>query len=137
MKHFNIVSKIKTEKNCEKRSGRSSVNDICFNKIKFLKHLPSCKTVNPFQRFYLKYYIVTWVFNVNISKPAAKNIPHAKEKWIDNKTHRFPALCSTISSTGYLYSPPSCQPVLSKTTCVSALSLVYLCLSTQSHNNIN
>ena len=41
------------KKNCEKRSGRSSVNDICFNKIKFLKLLPKCKSVNPLQRSYL------------------------------------------------------------------------------------
>ena len=36
------------------RSGGSSVNDIYFNKIKFLKLLPSCKSVNPLQRSYLK-----------------------------------------------------------------------------------
>jgi len=40
-------------KNCEKRSGGSSVNDICFNKIMFLKLLPSCKDVNPLQMSYL------------------------------------------------------------------------------------
>jgi len=34
--------------------GGSSVNGICFNKIKFLKLLPSCKSVNPLQRSYLK-----------------------------------------------------------------------------------
>jgi len=54
MKIFNFVYKIKTEKNCEKWSGGSSVNDICFNKVKFLKLLPSCKSVNPLQRSYLK-----------------------------------------------------------------------------------
>jgi len=31
-----------------------SVNDIYFNKIKFLKLLPSCKSVNPLQNSYLK-----------------------------------------------------------------------------------
>jgi len=40
--------------NCEKRSGGLSVNDIFFNKIKFLKLLPSCKSVHPLQRSYLK-----------------------------------------------------------------------------------
>ena len=54
MNNFNLVYKIKKEKNCEKRSGGSSVNGICFNKIKFLKLLPSYKSVNPLQRSYLK-----------------------------------------------------------------------------------
>ena len=53
MKNFNLVYKIKKSKKCEKRSGGSSVNDTCFNKIKFLKLLPSCKSVNPLQRSYL------------------------------------------------------------------------------------
>ena len=57
MKFFNLVYKIKKEKNCEKRSGGLSVNDICFNIIKFLKLLPSCKSVNPLQRSYLKYFV--------------------------------------------------------------------------------
>jgi len=35
------------------RSVGSSVNDICFNKIKLLKLLPSCKSVNLIQRSYL------------------------------------------------------------------------------------
>jgi len=35
MKKFNIVYKIKKNyKNCEKQPGGSSVNGICFNKIK-------------------------------------------------------------------------------------------------------
>ena len=38
---------IKYKKNCEKRCGGSSVNGICFNKIKLLKLLPSCKSVHP------------------------------------------------------------------------------------------
>jgi len=38
----------------KKRSGGSSVNDICLNKIKFLKLLPSFKSVNPLQRSYHK-----------------------------------------------------------------------------------
>jgi len=58
MKNFNLVYKIKKEKNCEKRFGGSSVNGICFNKIKFLKLLPSCKSVHPLQRFYLKHATV-------------------------------------------------------------------------------
>jgi len=37
-----LFIKSKKEKNCEKRSGGSSVNDICFYKIKFLKLIPSC-----------------------------------------------------------------------------------------------
>jgi len=53
MKIFNLVYTIKKE-NCEKRSGGSSVNDVFFNKIKFLKLLPSYKFVNPLQRSYLK-----------------------------------------------------------------------------------
>jgi len=53
MKIFNLVYKIKKRNNCEKQSGGSSVKDICFNKIKFLKLLPSCKSVNPLQRSYL------------------------------------------------------------------------------------
>jgi len=48
MKIFNLLYKIK--KHCEKRCGGSSVNGICFNKIKFLKFLPSCKSVHPLQR---------------------------------------------------------------------------------------
>jgi len=31
---------IKLKKKCEKRCGGSSINGICFNKIKFLKLLP-------------------------------------------------------------------------------------------------
>ena len=54
MKHFNLVYKIRKEKNFEKRCGGSSVNGICFNKIKFAKLLPSCKYVHPLQRSYLK-----------------------------------------------------------------------------------
>ena len=53
MKNFNLVYKIK-KNNYEKRCGGSSVNGICFNKIKFLKLLPSCKYVHPLQRSYLK-----------------------------------------------------------------------------------
>ena len=49
-----LFIKSKKEKNCEKRCGGSSVNGICFNKIKFLKLLPSCKSVHPLQRSYLK-----------------------------------------------------------------------------------
>jgi len=45
-----LFIKSKKERNCEKRSGGSTVNDICFNKIMFLKLLPSCKSVNPLQR---------------------------------------------------------------------------------------
>ena len=54
MKHFNLVYKIKKEKKTVKRCSGSSVNGICFNKIKFLKPLPSCKSVHPLQRSYLK-----------------------------------------------------------------------------------
>jgi len=54
MKNFNIVYKIKNEKDCEKRCGGSSINGICFIKIKFLKLLPNCKSVHPLQRSYLK-----------------------------------------------------------------------------------
>ena len=54
MKKFNIVYKIKIKNNCEKRCDGSSVNGICFNKIIFLKLLPSCKSVHPLQRSYLK-----------------------------------------------------------------------------------
>ena len=43
IKNFNLVFKIREETNCEKRCGGSSVNGICFNEIKFLKLLPSCK----------------------------------------------------------------------------------------------
>ena len=67
MKIFNLVykiKKIKNNKNCEKRSGGSSVNDICFNKIKFLKLLPSWKSVNPLQRSYLKQYTLELHFMV-------------------------------------------------------------------------
>jgi len=53
MKNFNLVYKIEKEKNCEKQCGGSSVNGICFNKIKCLKLLPSCKSVHPLQRSYL------------------------------------------------------------------------------------
>jgi len=53
MQNFNLVYKIKKEKNCENRCGGSSVNDICFNQIKFLKFLPICKHVHPLQRSYL------------------------------------------------------------------------------------
>jgi len=53
-KNFNLVYKIKKRKHCEKRSGGSSVNDIFFNKITFLKLLLSCKFVNPLQSSYLK-----------------------------------------------------------------------------------
>jgi len=49
MKTFNLVYKIKI-KNVKKRHGGSSVNGICFNKIKFLKLLPSYKSVHPLQR---------------------------------------------------------------------------------------
>jgi len=35
MKHFNLVYKIKKEKNWEKLRGGSSVNGICFNKKVF------------------------------------------------------------------------------------------------------
>ena len=52
MKNFNLVYKIKKEKTV--KSGGSSVNDICFNKIKFFKLLPSCKSVNPLQTSDLK-----------------------------------------------------------------------------------
>ena len=52
-KIVNLVHKIKKEKNCEKWCGGSSVNGICFNKIKFLKLLPSCKSVHSLQRSYL------------------------------------------------------------------------------------
>ena len=41
---------------CEKRCGTSSVNDIYFNKIKFLKLLSNCKFVIPLQRSYLKFF---------------------------------------------------------------------------------
>ena len=54
MKNFSLIYKIKTEKNCEKRSGGTSVNDICFKEIKFFKLLPSSKSVNPLLRGYLK-----------------------------------------------------------------------------------
>ena len=54
MKHFNLVYKIRKEKNFEKRCGGSSVNGICFNKIKFLKPFPSCKSVQSLQWSYLK-----------------------------------------------------------------------------------
>jgi len=54
MKIFNLVYKIKKEKNGEKRCGRSSVIGICFNKIKLLKLLPSCKYVHPLQRSYIE-----------------------------------------------------------------------------------
>jgi len=37
MKKINLVYKIKKRKYCEKRCGGSSVNGICFNKIKLLK----------------------------------------------------------------------------------------------------
>jgi len=53
MKNVNLVYEIKKEKNCEKQSAGSSLNDKCFNKIKFLNLLPSCKSVNPLQRSYL------------------------------------------------------------------------------------
>ena len=70
MKNFNLVYKIKKEKT-EKRSGGSSVNDICFNKIKFLKLLPSCKSVNPLQRSYFQdaciFTFRSKVFTSNIS----------------------------------------------------------------------
>ena len=62
MKIFNLVCKIKKEKT-EKRSGESSVNYICFNKIKFLKLLPSCKSLDPLQRSYLKVKIPN-IFNL-------------------------------------------------------------------------
>jgi len=52
MKNLNLVFKIKKEKT-EMQCGGSSVNGICFNKIKFLKLLPSCKSVHPLQRSYL------------------------------------------------------------------------------------
>ena len=54
--NLNLVYKIKKErkKNCKKRSGGSNVNDICFNKIKFLKLVPSSKSVHSLQRSYLK-----------------------------------------------------------------------------------
>ena len=38
---------------CEKRCGESFVNGICFNKMKFLKLLPSCKSVHLLQMSYL------------------------------------------------------------------------------------
>ena len=52
---FNIVFKNQKRTYCEKRCGGSSVNNICFNKINFLKLLPSCKYVHPLQRSYLKH----------------------------------------------------------------------------------
>jgi len=55
LENFNLVYNIKKEKkNCEKRCGGSSVNGTCFNIITFLKLLPSCKSVHPLQRSYLK-----------------------------------------------------------------------------------
>ena len=62
MKNFNLVYKIKNEKNCEKRCDGSSVNGICFNKIKFLNLLPSCKSVHPLQRFNLKKSSRTYIW---------------------------------------------------------------------------
>ena len=52
IKNVNLVYKIKKRKSCEKRCGGSSVNGISFNK-KFLKLIPSCKSVHPLQRSYL------------------------------------------------------------------------------------
>jgi len=34
MKNFNVVYKIKKEKNCKKRCGGLSANGVCFNKNK-------------------------------------------------------------------------------------------------------
>jgi len=62
MKIFNLVYKTKKEKT-EKRCGGLSVNGICFNKIKFLKLLPSCKSVHPLQRSYLKEEIQSQMLN--------------------------------------------------------------------------
>ena len=64
MKKFNLVYNIQNEKKCEKWSGGSSVYDIFFNKIKFLKLLPSCKSVNPLQRYYLKKQFYFFIFYV-------------------------------------------------------------------------
>ena len=53
MKNRNLVYKI-NKNNCEKRSGGSSVNYICFNKKVF--ETSSSKHVHPLQRSYLKWY---------------------------------------------------------------------------------
>jgi len=54
----NILFLKSKKKKTEKRCGTSSVNGICFNKIKYLKLLPSCKFVHPLQRSYLKLPVV-------------------------------------------------------------------------------
>ena len=54
---FNLVYKSKKKQqnnNCEKRCCGSFVNGICFNKKKFLKLLPSCKSVHALQKSYVK-----------------------------------------------------------------------------------
>ena len=48
---INLVYKIKKRKNFEKRCGWSSVNGICFNKIKFLKLIPANLCIHYKQTF--------------------------------------------------------------------------------------
>ena len=79
MKKFNLGYKIKKEKNCEKRSGGSSVNDICFNRIKFLKLLPCCKSVNSLQRSYLKRSI-----NIQTTDGALNTWRHNNHTYLNN-----------------------------------------------------
>jgi len=54
MKHFNLVYKIKKEKNWKAVVCKWH-NNLCLKKIKFFKLLPSCKSVNPLQRSYLNH----------------------------------------------------------------------------------
>ena len=55
-----LFIKSKKKKQTEKRCEGSSVNGICFNKIKFLKLLPSCKYVHSLQQSYLNCNIITF-----------------------------------------------------------------------------
>ena len=92
MKKINLVYKIKKRKYCEKRCGGSSVNGICFNKIKLLKlYLAANLCIHYKDLTWSNFFLFKQILHVNIYQQIY--LP----RWLIQKSHWKAATTSCMT----------------------------------------